>query len=222
MSSTDQTSRHNRPRKRIAGAIATVAVAACAGVYAMFGLQGNEPVGPGAARATETAGTVKLDRSLSTGAIAAFVFKDGRPEIDSGPFKTADGKEITLADWKGRVVLVNLWATWCAPCRKEMPDLAQLQKDYGGDDFEVVAISVDLKGADASSAFLKEVSADNLALYVEPTTRIMKKLGAIGLPVTILIDRQGKEIGRLLGPAHWTADEARKLIEAAIAEQPAG
>ena len=103
-----------------------------------------------------------------------------------------------------------------------MPDLAQLQKDYGGDDFEVVAISVDLKGAEASSAFLKEVSADNLALYVEPTTRIMKKLGAIGLPVTILIDREGGEIGRLLGPAHWTAPEARKLIEAALAEKAGG
>jgi thiol-disulfide isomerase/thioredoxin len=149
------------------------------------------------------------------------VFKEGRPDIESGPFMNAEGKDITLADWKGKVVLVNLWATWCAPCRKEMPDLAQLQKDYGGDNFEVVAISVDLKGAEASSAFLKEIGADNLALYTDKTTRVMKKLGAIGLPVTILIDRQGKEIGRLLGPAHWTADEARKLIEAAIAEKPA-
>lgn len=205
-------------RKRAAGAVAAVAVAVLAGVYAMFGVDGNAPVGSAPAQAGET----MLDKSLSTGTIAAFVFKPGRPAVESGVFKDANGKELTLADWKGRVVLVNLWATWCAPCRKEMPDLAQLQKDYGGEDFEVVAISVDLKGAEASSAFLKEVNSDNLALYVEPTTRIMKQLGAIGLPVTILIDRQGGEIGRLLGPAHWTAPEARKLIEAAIAEKPAG
>ena len=207
-----------RSRKRAAGAVAAVAVAVLAGVYAMFGVDGNAPVGSAPAQAGESV----LDKSLSTGAIAAFVFKPGRPAVESGSFKDANGKELTLADWKGRVVLVNLWATWCAPCRKEMPDLAQLQRDYGGDDFEVVAISVDLKGAEASSAFLKEVNSDNLALYVEPTTRIMKQLGAIGLPVTILIDRQGGEIGRLLGPAHWTAPEARKLIEAAIAEKPAG
>lgn len=186
----------------------------------MFGVESNAPMGVGPAHAEQSA-AVALDKSLSTGAIAAFVFKDGRADIESGPFKNAAGEDVTLANWKGKVVLVNLWATWCAPCRKEMPDLAQLQKDYGGDNFEVVAISVDLKGADASSAFLKEIGADNLALYTDRTTRVMKKLGAIGLPVTILIDRQGKEIGRLLGPAHWTADEALKLIEAAIAEKPA-
>jgi thiol-disulfide isomerase/thioredoxin len=220
MSSTGKSSSTSPAYKKLAALAGCAVVAASAGVYAIFGGEGNAPVGVSAAQAGQTA-DIALDKSLSTGAIAAFVFKSGRADIDSGPFKNADGKEMTLADRKGKVVLVNLWATWCAPCRKEMPDLAQLQKDYGGDDFEVVAISVDLKGADASSAFLKEIGADNLALYTDKTTRVMKKLGAIGLPVTILIDRQGKEIGRLLGPAHWTADEARKLIEAAIAEKPA-
>ncbi len=220
MSKFENTSNPRRLRRRTAAIIATALIAVTGGMYAMFGPQGNEPVAISQAVAEETGSAVTLDKSLSTGSVAAFVFKPARPQVDSGPFKTADGKEISLADWKGRVVLVNLWATWCAPCRKEMPDLAQLQKDYGGDDFEVVAISVDLKGAEASSAFLKEISADNLALYVEPTTRIMKKLGAIGLPMTLLMDRNGAEIGRLLGPAYWTTDEARKLIEAAIAEKP--
>jgi thiol-disulfide isomerase/thioredoxin len=221
MSSSDKSSSPRGAQKKIAALVACAAVAASAGVYAMFGVESNAPMGVSTAHAEQQA-AVTLGKSLSTGAIAAFVFKEGRPDIESGPFMNAEGKDITLADWKGKVVLVNLWATWCAPCRKEMPDLAQLQKDYGGDDFEVVAISVDLKGAEASSAFLKEIGADNLALYTDKTTRVMKKLGAIGLPVTILIDRQGKEIGRLLGPAHWTADEARKLIEAAIAQKPAG
>ncbi len=218
MPKPDPSASSPRPRKRLAGLVAAGAVAALAGVYAMFGVHGNAPVGTVPAQA----GEVTLDKSMSTGTLAAFVFKDGRPAVESGAFQDGAGKELSLTGWKGRVVVVNLWATWCAPCRKEMPDLAELQKDYGGDDFEVVAISVDLKGAEASSAFLKEVSADNLALYVEPTTRIMKKLGAIGLPVTILIDRNGGEIGRLLGPAHWTAPEARKLIEAAIAEKTGG
>ena len=221
MSKSEKPPQSHRVRRSTVAIIAAVLVATTAGMYAIFGPQGNEPVAVSPALAEQGGSGVTLDKSLSTGEVAAFVFKADRPQIDSGLFKDGDGKEVTLADWKGRVVLVNLWATWCAPCRKEMPDLAQLQKDYGGNDFEVVAISVDLKGAEASSAFLKEIKADNLALYTEQTTRIMKKLGAIGLPMTLLIDRNGGEIGRLLGPAHWTADEARKLIEAAIAEKPA-
>jgi hypothetical protein len=99
-----------------------------------------------------------------------------------------------------------------------MPDLARLQKELGSDQFEVVAISVDRKGADASAAFLKETGADNLGLYVEPSTQIVTDFQSPGLPATILIDRQGREIGRLLGPAHWASPEAIALIKAALAE----
>ena len=126
---------------------------------------------------------------------------------------------MKLSNWKGRVALVNLWATWCAPCRKEMPDLAKLQKELGSDQFEVVAISVDRKGVEAASAFLKETGAGSLKLYVEPTTAIVNELQAIGLPVTVLVDRQGNEIGRLLGPAEWSSPEAKALITAALAEK---
>jgi thiol-disulfide isomerase/thioredoxin len=99
-----------------------------------------------------------------------------------------------------------------------MPDLAELQKELGSKDFEVVAISVDRKGAEASSAFLKETGADNLKLYLEPTTAIVNDLQAIGLPATVLIDKHGNEIGRLLGPADWASPEAVALIKAALAE----
>jgi thiol-disulfide isomerase/thioredoxin len=126
---------------------------------------------------------------------------------------------VKLSDWKGRVVLINLWATWCAPCRKEMPDLAKLQQELGSDQFEVVAISVDRKGAEASSAFLKETGSDTLKLYVEPTTKIVSELQSAGLPATILVDRQGREIGRLLGPAHWAAPEAFALVKAALEQE---
>jgi hypothetical protein len=98
-----------------------------------------------------------------------------------------------------------------------MPDLARLQQELGSDQFEVVAISVDRKGAEASSAFLKETGADALKLYVEPTTKVVGELQAAGLPATILVDRQGRELGRLLGPALWASPEAFALVKAALA-----
>ena len=205
------------------GVVAIGLAVALSGVYAMLGSNGNEEVGgktAGVDVASPTGSkTAALNKSLSTGALAAFVFKKDRPAVVTGDFKDGQGKTIDMANWKGRVALVNLWATWCGPCRAEMPHLAKLQELYGGDQFEVVALSVDLKGAEASAAFLKEIKADNLALYVDKTTKAMRKLGAIGLPLTVLVDRQGREIGRLLGPADWAADEAKRLIEAAIAEK---
>lgn len=170
------------------------------------------------APAAETVATQGVSRALATGSLAAFLVKPDRLALPDTAFQDGAGKLVKLSDWKGRVVLVNLWATWCAPCRKEMPDLARLQKELGSDQFEVVAISVDRKGAEASAAFLKETGADNLKLYVEPSTRIVTDFQSPGLPATILIDRQGREIGRLLGPALWASPEAIALIKAALAE----
>jgi thiol-disulfide isomerase/thioredoxin len=160
-----------------------------------------------------------LSKALSTGTLAAFLIHPEPKPLPDIAFADGDGKPLKLSDWKGRVVLINLWATWCAPCRKEMPDLAKLQRELGSDQFEVVAISVDRKGAEASSAFLKETGSDALKLYVEPTTKIVGELQSAGLPATILVDRQGRELGRLLGPAHWAAPEAFALIKAAIAQR---
>ena len=107
-------------------------------------------------------------KALATGPMAAVLVHDvPRKDIAPFAFKDSSGADCTLADCKGRVVLLNLWATWCAPCRKEMPDLAALQREFGGADFEVVALSIDRKGADASTAFLKETAADNLAVYTD-------------------------------------------------------
>lgn len=160
-----------------------------------------------------------VSKALATGSLAAFLIHPEPKPLPDLAFQDGSGKPLKLSDWKGRVALVNLWATWCAPCRKEMPDLSKLQKELGSDQFEVVAISVDRKGADASSAFLKETGADNLKLYVEPTTRIVNDLQSAGLPATLLIDRQGRELGRILGPADWASPEAVALIKAALAEK---
>lgn len=224
MTSDSQKPQPSSSRNKMLGIVAAGLGVAVIGVYAMLGSNGNEEVAQSVAAVTAPTvsdGTVaKLDKSLSSGAMAAFVFKQDRPEVVTGDFKNAAGETIDMSNWKGRVALVNLWATWCGPCRAEMPHLAKLQELYGGEQFEVVALSVDLKGADASAAFLKEIKADNLALYVDKTTKAMKKLGAYGLPLTVLVDRQGREIGRLLGPADWAGKEAKRLIEAAIAENP--
>lgn len=158
-----------------------------------------------------------VTKALATGSLAAFLVHPEPKPIADIAFADGQGKPLKLSDFKGRVVLINLWATWCAPCRKEMPDLAKLQQELGSDQFEVVAISVDRKGAEASSAFLKETGADALKLYVEPTTRVVGELQAAGLPATILVDREGRELGRLLGPALWASPEAFALVKAALA-----
>jgi thiol-disulfide isomerase/thioredoxin len=157
-----------------------------------------------------------VTKALATGSLAAFLVHPEPKPIADIAFADGQGKPLKLSDFKGRVVLINLWATWCAPCRKEMPDLAKLQQELGSDQFEVVAISVDRKGAGASSAFLKETGADALKLYVEPTTKVVGELQAAGLPATILVDREGRELGRLLGPALWASPEAFALVKAAL------
>lgn len=159
-------------------------------------------------------------KALAVGHMAAFLVKVDRPVVPDLAFKDSTGTEIGLRKWQGRVVLLNLWATWCAPCRKEMPTLNDVQKQLGSKDFEVVALSVDRKGLAASAAFLKETGADALGLYIDETTASLNALQALGLPVTLLIDRRGREIGRLLGPAEWNSGEAIALIKAALAEAP--
>ncbi len=157
-------------------------------------------------------------KALATGPMAAFLVREPRKDIASFVFKDGTGTDKSLADFRGTVVLLNLWATWCAPCRKEMPDLAKLQKELAGADFEVVALSVDRKGAEASAAFLKETGAGNLQVYTDVESRSLAALQALGLPATVLVDRRGKEAGRLLGPANWSSNEAKALIQAVIAE----
>ncbi|MGI9414440.1 MAG: TlpA family protein disulfide reductase [Hyphomicrobiales bacterium] len=158
----------------------------------------------------------KNRKLYSKGYMAAFTFKSERQPVSTFPFKNGKDEPLTLADWKGRVVLLNLWATWCAPCRREMPGLDRLQAELGGQDFEVVALSVDRKGKDASAKFLKEINVEHLVRYVDNTNKAFFEMRARGLPATYLIDRKGRLIGRLIGPAEWDSEEAKALIRAAI------
>ena len=195
----------------------TIGAAALAIVAGIYWLQSGER--KAAAPAPAVSGGL-VTRELAKGALAAFLVKPERAAVPDLAFQDGTGKALRLSDWRGRVVLINLWATWCAPCRKEMPALAALQAKLGSKDFEVVAISVDRKGVAAASAFLKETGAAGLKLYVEPSAKILDDLQALGLPATVLVDREGREIGRLLGPAEWDSPEALTLIGAALAEGP--
>jgi thiol-disulfide isomerase/thioredoxin len=192
-------------------------LAALAGAIGLYLFSSGTPPGKTTQATSAINGGYK---DFAKGSLAAFLVKADRPVVPNLSFKDAAGAALTLDKWKGRVVLVNLWATWCAPCRKEMPTLADLQKQLGSRDFEVVAVSVDRKGIAASSAYLKETGADTLGLYVDETTKSLDDLQGLGLPLTVLVDRKGKEIGRLLGPAEWNSDEAIALMKAAIAEAP--
>ncbi|TIO53554.1 MAG: TlpA family protein disulfide reductase [Mesorhizobium sp.] len=136
------------------------------------------------------------------------------PEIG---FADAAGQPKTLSDYSSKVVLLNIWATWCAPCRKEMPTLDRLQAKLGGPDFEIVALSMDRKGPDAVKKFYAETGVTHLALNIDTSAKAMFTLGAVGLPMTLLIDRHGKEIGRLIGPAEWDAPDMVDFIRGRIA-----
>jgi len=152
------------------------------------------------------------------GAKAAFLVRS-KP-LDLPDFTLADGDGVTksLADLRGQVILLNIWATWCVPCREEMPQLNALQAELGGKSFEVVAVNIDKGGPDKARKFLEETKATDLTLYTDPTGKLFVKLRAVGMPTTLLIDRDGKEIGRLVGPADWASPEAKRLIEAAITQ----
>ena len=155
-------------------------------------------------------------KAYSKGEMTTFVPRKTRDVVADLKFADKTGTERSITEWRGRVVLLNLWATWCAPCRKEMPSLNRLQTRIGGDDFEVVAVSIDRKGLKASGAFLEETGATDLALYVDKSGKIARDIKSFGLPATVLIGRDGEEIGRLIGPAEWDSEDAVALIEAAI------
>lgn len=139
-------------------------------------------------------------------------------EMLSPPLWDGDGRDLTLADFHGRVVLLNIWATWCAPCREEMPTLDALQARLGGEDFHVLPLSIDRAGLGPVRRFYDEIGIRHLEMYLAEDIRAMLAFAVIGLPTTILIDRQGHELGRLSGPADWDSRGNITLFETIIAK----
>jgi thiol-disulfide isomerase/thioredoxin len=140
------------------------------------------------------------------------------PEI---AIANGEGKIGSLADLRGKFVLLNIWATWCVPCRKEMPTLDRLQGLLSGPDFQVIALSVDRGGTDVVRKFYAEIVVQRLAIHLDSAGAAFEKLGLVGLPTTVLIDREGREVGRLIGAAEWDSPEMIAFLKTFIA-QPAG
>ena len=135
------------------------------------------------------------------------------PELQ---FFNGDGEELTLEDFRGQVVVLNLWATWCAPCRREMPSLDRLQAQLGDEGLLVLPLSLDRGEIDKVKTFYEEVGLPTLGIFHDPKAAAGREFGAYGLPTTIVIDREGQEIGRLLGPAEWDSEEAVTLVRAVL------
>lgn len=135
------------------------------------------------------------------------------PEI---AFRDKDGKDLLLSNFKGRVILLNIWATWCTPCRREMPTLDRLQAQLGGPDFEVVALSIDRAGVEKVKPFFAEIGVRQLKIYIDQRSAVTSRLAVVGLPTTLLIDREGREVWRYVGPAEWDDGEWMQEIRKAI------
>jgi thiol-disulfide isomerase/thioredoxin len=150
-------------------------------------------------------------------AVAATKHPAPPPEVT---FEGPTGRTMSLADFKGRTVLVNLWATWCIPCRQEMPALDKLQATLGGPDFEVVAVNVDTRNPEKPRAWLAENGIRHLSYYADPSGKLLQVLQrsghVIGLPTTVIVDRAGCELALLKGPAEWASEDAIALVRAAL------
>ncbi|KSV92960.1 MULTISPECIES: TlpA disulfide reductase family protein [Sinorhizobium/Ensifer group] len=148
-----------------------------------------------------------------------FVLHDAPVAVPALQFTDGDGQPRSLADFRGKVVLLNIWATWCLPCRKEMPTLDRLQAALGGDKFEVVALSIDRGGADAVKKFYAEIGIQHLAIHVDTSSQVGFALATAGLPTTLLIDADGRELGRLIGPAEWDAPDMVAFLKSIVEKE---
>jgi thiol-disulfide isomerase/thioredoxin len=208
--------------RRIPIAIAAVAIGAVigfAGVYGIGGLRRNAAGDPACRGAVDLARKIA---PLAHGEVAALTMATAPLRLPDLAFWDADGKPKKLSDWRGRTVLVNLWATWCVPCRKEMPALESLQTRLGGPNFEVVAINIDTRDPEKPRNFLNDAHLTRLGYYSDQNAKVfqeLKSIGrALGMPTSVLVDGQGCEIATISGPADWGSDDAIKLI--AAAEKP--
>jgi thiol-disulfide isomerase/thioredoxin len=200
----------------VAGGIAGLGLG-LAGVYGVSALRGNAGGDPACRPAVTVA---KKVAPFARGQVAAVNVATRPLKIPDLAFEDASGKKLTLASFRGRTVLLNLWATWCVPCRREMPTLDALEGQLGSPRFQVVAVNIDTRDPDKPKKFLQQIGVKKLSYYADPSAKAfqdLKSIGrAFGMPTTLLVDPHGCEIGTIAGPAEWSSKDAVKLIEAAL------
>lgn len=208
----------NMPLRTILIAVAIAAAAGFGAVYVTLGGLSNDAPAPNVQSGKPSAASAKGLAAYSKGQMAAFVASKSPKDLPPVTFVDGDGAEMSIENWRGKVVLLNLWATWCGPCRKEMPSLDKMKADLAGDDFDLVALSIDRTGLEKPRKFLKEIGIEHLKLYNNSSGKLASSLKAFGMPTTLLLNRKGQEIGRLVGPAEWDTPDAYELVKAAIAQ----
>ncbi len=155
--------------------------------------------------------------ALRDGDMKKLVFHPEPVVISEAAFEMEDGSEGTLADWQGKYVLLNFWATWCAPCRHEMPMISELQSEFGGDMFEVVTLATGRNSPGGIDRFFDETGITNLPKHKDPKQAVAREMAVLGLPITVIIDPQGQEIARMRGDADWSSDSAKAIIAGLLA-----
>ena len=201
----------------IAGALGVVVGAAA--IYVKGVPSGKDTVADASQCALTDAKKAALD-AAAQGGVAAMRPVSEPKQFSALTFNDGDAKPISLAAFKGKTILLNLWATWCVPCRAEMPALDALQAQSGSGEFEVVAVNVDNDGAEKAKAFLEQVQIKSLKSYGDPTMGLFNNLKreglALGLPVSLLIGPDGCLLSAMNGPAAWGGTDAKKLIDTAV------
>jgi thiol-disulfide isomerase/thioredoxin len=187
---------------------------------AWYGLSARNPMTAGASECRASKAVAARLKPLAEGELAAIGVRQTPKPPPAISFEGPDGRPMSLADFKGKTILVNLWATWCVPCRQEMPALDKLQADLGGTDFQVVAINVDTRNREKPKAWLRENGIRNLAYHADPEGKllqILQKSGhVVGLPTTFVVDGSGCEIALLKGPAEWASPDALAFMKTAL------
>jgi thiol-disulfide isomerase/thioredoxin len=225
---SDQPSLSPQPRpvvpQRLVMAVAAVLVGGViglAGVYGIGGLSRNAG-DPTCRAATDLARRLT---PLIHGEVAAIIPATSGLRIPDLTFQDSTGATRKLSEWRGKVVLLNLWATWCVPCRREMPALDALQARLGSPQFDVVAVNIDTRDPDKPKTWLKDAGVTTLGYFSDEKARVFQELKAIGraigMPTSVLIDANGCEIGTMAGPAEWASDDGVALIKAALAGEQA-
>src|SRR4051812_45639463 len=214
------------PMRRLPIVIGTVVAGALVGLVGFYSMGGMKRAPSGDSACNGAVDLAKKLAPLAHGEVAALTMASAPLRLPDLTFDDTNGKPKKLSDWRGKTVLLNLWATWCVPCRKEMPALDELQAKLGAKDFEVVAVNIDTRDPDKPKNFLKDANLTRLGYFTDTKAKVfqdLKNIGkALGMPTSVLVDGQGCEIGTIAGPAEWASDDAIALIKAAVKPAAAG